>query len=665
MNILIPHKWLLEQLDTNATPEEIAEHVSLCGPSVEHMYDREGDKVYDIEITTNRVDSMSVRGVARETAVILSQLGTAAKLQPLLLQKPAAPKNEDQLPLPKISNNPNVCKRTMCIILKDVKRAATPNWMAERLRQIDIKVHDAVIDITNYITHELGHPCHAFDYDKIMKLGGEIIVTEAKAGEPFETLDGEKYETVGGEIVYKNPAGEIIDLPAIKGTANSAIDDTTKNVLLWIESLDAKKVRFASMTHAIRTVAAQLNEKKVDPHLAEDVLLRGIELYQDICDAKIGSQIYDDFPGKKELKAVAINQETIKNYLGIELEQKTIIKILEDLGCKVTVEDMHYTVSPPTFRRDITIPADIVEEIARIYGYHNLPSKLMDTPIPLDKPSDTNYVIENRVKHFLADIGWQEIYCYSMVSEAIAIQSGYELEAHLKLQNPLTDDRIYLRRSLLPSLEEILDTNTQSNQQAVFELAFTYEPVSGDLPKQKLHLGMVSSHPYADVKGQLESLLSQFFITAEFTRVEEKSDKALPVLEQQAEISVSKTTIGKIGLLPSGKVGISIKLEKLLEVAQAHPTYKPIPKTSLISEDLTFTLPEKTAVGRIIKDILESDNAIYHSSLKGQYKQNSTFSLVYHDSKQNITSDDIAPIRNKVVTMLKEKYNAVLVGDLG
>lgn len=663
MNILIPHKWLLEQLDTKAKPEEIAEKVSLCGPSIEHMYDREGDIVYDIEVTTNRVDSMSVRGIAREAAVILSQLGTPSELKALSLQKPTAPAKDALLPLPKVVNDPSVCKRTMGIVLRDVKRAQTPDWMAERLRQIEINVHDAVIDITNYITHELGHPCHAFDYDKIMALGGEIIVTEAKAGEKFETLDGEKYATVGGEIVYKNQAGEIIDLPAIKGTANTAIDDNTTNVYFWIESLDAKKVRFASMTHAIRTVAAQLNEKKVDPHLAEEVFLRGIELYQEICDAKIASEIYDDFPGKKEPKAVSIDQQTIEKYLGIELDQKTITTILEDLGCKVDANKKTYTVTPPTFRRDILIPADIVEEIARIYGYHNLPSTLMDTPIPTDKPEDTNYVIEEKIKHFLADIGWQEIYSYSMVSEKIAQQSGYKLDDHLKLQNPLSDDRVYMRRSLLPSLEEIIDTNSQHAQESVFELALTYQPVKNELPTQKLQLGMVSTKEYRAAKGDLESLLQQFFLAPTFNRVEKA--KGLAVLTQQAEIVIGKETIGQIGLLASGKTGVSISIEQLLKVAAIHPTYQPIPKTSLVSEDLTFTLPAETSVGDIVETVKKVDDLIYQVQLKDQYKQNSTFSIVYHDSQQNLTSEQVAPVREKIVKTLATQCKAELVGALG
>lgn len=657
MNILIPHQWLLEHLNTSASPDEIQEKVSLCGPSVERIYDRVGDKVYDIEVTTNRVDSMSVRGIAREVAVILEQFGVKATLKPLNLTKPTIATNT--LPLPKISGHDQYCKRVMAVVLSNVDRAATPDWMAKRLEQIEINVHDAVIDISNYITHDLGHPCHAFDYDKVMTLGGEIIITEAKAGEKFTTLDGVSYETVGGEVVFKNPAGEIIDLPAIKGTANSSISAETKNVMLWIESLDAKKVRFASMTHAIRTVAAQLNEKNVDPNLAEIVMLRGIELYQQLCNATVASEIYDQFPGQKTLEPVTIKLSTIDQYLGLNLETTTIVDILEQLECQVEQTSDNLTVTPPSFRPDITIPADIVEEIARIYGYHKLPSTLMATPIPTDKPTDTDYVIENRIKRFLAAIGWQELYTYSMVSEAIALQSGLKLEEHVKIQNPLTDDRVYMRRSLLPSLEEVLDTNQQP-EFSVFELAMIYQPVRNNIPQQTLQLSMVSSQKYRNVKGMLESLLQQFFVTADY--IADKTN--LAPFTQQATIMIGSTKLGQIGVLPSGKVAVNIAMTELLKVAKTHPTYQPLPKTGFISEDLTFTLPEKTAIGDVIAAVAMVNPFLSQVNLKDQYQQNYTFSMVYHDPETNITAEIVAPMRAQVVATVESQFGAKLVGEL-
>lgn len=663
MNILIPHSWLLEHLETEASPEEIQENVSLCGPSVERIYDIGGEPVYDIEVTTNRVDSMSVRGIAREAGVILEQFGIKAKLKQL--QIPTISSAKEELPLPEIIDEKNLTRRVMCVVLKDVKRTPTPKWMGQRLEEIEQNIHDAAIDITNYVTHEIGHPIHAFDYDSIMKLGGKIIVKEAEAGKPFETLDGESYETVGGEIVFENPDGVIIDLPAIKGTTNASINQSTKNILLWVESLEPSKVRYASMTHAIRTVAAQLSEKNVDPNLAEPTLLRAVELYQDICEAKVVSELYDNFPAKKELEKVSLKLEKIDEYLGLEIEPERIEKILTDLECEVEISGegrgATLIVQPPTFRPDIAIPADVVEEIARIYGYHNLPSKLMDTAIPTNKPDHTNFQIENRVKHYLADVGWQEIYSYSMVSEELAEQSGYKLEEHLKLKNPLTDDKIYLRRSLLPSLREILSYNSQRDDLEVFELANVYHPQkTGELPSEELMLGLVAKIDYRHFRGHLEKLLDQFFVSHQLQTMKQTAVG----FQQSAELVVEGDVIGHIGLIGKKLVAAEIRFSQLLPLLKTHPNYQPIPKTMPLMEDMTFTLPKKTQVGEVIRDMLSLDKLITRVTLKDVYQQNHTFTIEYHDLENNLTVEEVAPLRKKLAELLQSQHQSKLVGQV-
>lgn len=662
MNILIPYKWLLEHLETNASPEKIQEYVSLCGPSIERINEVEGDKVYDIEVTTNRVDAMSIRGIAREAAVILEQFGIDAKLKPNNLPQNIEPESE-LLPLPKISNDPKLSKRLTCVILKGVKRNPTPDWMAERLLQTDQNVHDSVIDITNYVTHELGHPCHAFDYDKLMNTGGEINVVEATAGEKFITLDGNEFETVGGEVVFKNGEGDIIDLPSIKGTANTSIDDTTQNILLLLESIVAKKVRFASMTHAIRTTAAQLMEKNVDPHLAKDVLMRGIQLYQELCGAQVASKIYDDFPGSEELKPVEIKLKRIHDYLGIEISLDDVTTILKQLECKIHAKNEVLSVYPPTFRPDLTIPADIIEEIARIYGYHKLPSVIMDTQIPTTRQSGVNFTIENKIKRFLASIGMQEIYSYSMVSEEIALQTD-SLETHLKLQNPLTDDRIYLRKSLVPSLNEILDQNSQVTDLTVFEIANVYLPKRNDLPEESLRLTIVSassesvSTHYQKVRGMLESLMAQFFVNT--LKVTQNSDLTGTIfaIENKKEVQLGTSTI-----LRGNRVAIELEFAKLLQIFKSHPTYQQIPKTAIVTEDMTFTLPKKIRVGEIMSLITESSALVTKVELKNIYNQNYAFAITYHDPKENLSSDDLKPVRKKIVHEL-EKHQGILVGTV-
>jgi len=311
MNILISQNWLSEHLQTNAKVKDIQKYLSLSGPSVEHLYQKKLssgiiDTLYDIEVTTNRVDMMSIAGIAREAATILKRAGFATKL--LHKKYPLIKQNSKQsLAVPEIVYQTDSVKRVMAVVLDGGKPQVSPQLIQDRLVEIEVNVHDAIIDITNYITHELGHPCHVFDYDKIMAMGGKIIIKEAGVGKKFITLDGVEHQTVGGEIVFENPAGEIIDLPAVKGTANSGVDNNTQRILFWFESLDAKKVRHASMSHAIRTIAAQLNEKNVDPYLAKQVLSYGVELLQKLAKLKVASKVYDYFPAQKMPSSVRVS----------------------------------------------------------------------------------------------------------------------------------------------------------------------------------------------------------------------------------------------------------------------------------------------------------------------------------------------------------------------
>lgn len=661
MNILIPHHWLLEHLETAATPEELQKLVSLSGPSIERIHTLEGEPVYDIEVTTNRVDSMSVRGIAREAAVILAQADVEAVLKDLAIPAIQAPQDK-AVKLPEIKNNPALCKRIMCVVLDTVEHTPTPDWMAKRLKQIEQNIHDSVIDITNYVTHELGHPCHAFDYDKIMSFGGVIKVVEASPGKKFTTLDGENYETIGGEVVFENENGEIIDLPAIKGTANTAVDDNTTRVLFWIESIDHEKVRFGSMKHAIRTVAAQLNEKQVDPYLADAVLARGVELYQQLCHARVASTIHDEFPGAQDLQSVIVKYSTFKRYLGITIPDEEITQILQKLGCAVHFDQTAqlFTVRPPSFRPDIEIEADVVEEIARIYGYHNLPSQLMDTAIPTSKPEGTRFDFEHACKVFLAHIGWQEVYTYSMVSEAIAQQSAQAVETHLKIQNPLTDDRVYLRRSLTPSLVEVLDSNPQRPNLCIFEVAHVYHPQPNTLPIEELHLTMVGQKTYAEVRGDFESLLRQFYIT-NISIVEVPSERL-----QQGEVTVQTpggdVHIANLYILKKGRVVFDVLLTELVRVLKTHPTYKPLAKAESVKEDFTFSLPQRTPIGTVIAAIRGVDKLVTSVELTDQYKQNFTFAVTYLDPEKSLSKDEVEPIRKKIIALVAETSQGSLVG---
>ncbi|MDO5561315.1 MAG: phenylalanine--tRNA ligase subunit beta [bacterium] len=655
MNILIPDSWLREYLQTDADAETIAREVSLSGPSVERIEQIEGESVYDVEITTNRVDSACIRGFAREAAVILQVAGIAATFKPAGEEKSLSLEKfsgVEKLPLPEVKMETESVKRILAVVLDQVQDVPTPPWMAKRLRQIGENVHSSVIDITNYITHELGHPCHAFDYDKVMALGGQIIIKNAQPGQEFVTLDGETHRTFGGEVVFTSQNGEIIDLPAIKGTLNTAIDEKTKRVLFWLENMDAMTVRQASMRHAIRTWAAILNEKNVDPALASETMARGLQLLTTICQTQLGSMILDRWPAEKAISAINLRLSRIKDYLGVSLDAVKVREILTSLGFAVEqIDEQTLSVTPPSFRQvDITAEVDLIEEVARLYGYHNLPGNLDFSSVALPFQPEMNFALERKMVHFLAGKGLSEVYTYSMVSEKLATAEGGALEQKLKLSNPLNDDLVYLRQKLVPSLEQIWQQNEQKTDHisGIFELAKVYFPGKTDEQTQeKVHLAVLSPRPLRQVRAWLDQLLHLAYLQAD--------------VDAAGAITIAEQKIGEIGVFDE-KTYFELDLHALNQLARRYPRYQMLKTAPPVKEDLTFKLKNGLNVGELIKRMLAVNPLLQRVTLKDVYQQNYTFSYFYQ-ADEPLSNEQIAPIRAQIVKLMADA-GGELIGKL-
>jgi phenylalanyl-tRNA synthetase beta chain len=665
MNILIPHHWLLEHLETKVEPAEIARCLSLCGPSVERIHELEGEPVYDIEVTTNRVDMMSVRGIAREAAAILPEFGHKASLIDHTPQKTlhaiAAAKVPD-LDIT-ISDPKHLSRRIVAIKLSHVAIKPSPPLIQKRLLQVGQRPINNIIDMTNYVMWEFGHPIHAFDYDQISTK--QIHIREAKPEETLTTLDGKTHKLHGGEVVFDDGNGTIIDLPGIMGTENTVIGDNTTNVLLWIESIDARKIRSTSMNLQIRTQAAILNEKHVDPELAIPTLTQAVKSLSQTGTATVASNLKDQYHNPMKSTQTTLTGSHLESYLGTALPEKRIVRILTNLGCIVSVSDDSYTISPPSWRsHDLQLPVDYIEEIARIYGYHNLESKLMATAIP-DHPTDNDFFLENQVKQWLAGWGATEVYTYSMVSKAAATQSGYTLNDHLQLKNPYTADWQYLRRSLIPSLLEVVLANPTGTL-TCFELQNTYHPskLPYDVPQETITLAIVSNRSALHLKGLIDALAIKLHLPQ--YHVEPLTDERKPFLTGKAGVLMNdKLMFGYWGEVAPGSLwAAEISFANLASVSSRHPRYLPHYTTSPIIEDLTFTIPVGTHVGPVMAFIQKQDSRINSIKLKSTYQQNYTFTITYQDQTQQLTDQEIKPIRKNIVTEMKKRFNSLLVGQL-
>ncbi len=629
MDIKISDKWLREYLTTSATPARIAECLALCGPSVEKVSRVGKDYVYDIEVTTNRVDCMGILGIAREANAILPQFRIKASLKKITVNRV---KNVSQKNLLDVKIDTKLVNRVMAVVMEVGEGLTTPKWMKERLELSGMRSLNPLVDITNYVMLEIGHPTHVFDY-YLLKGDSEtvnLIFRESRENEEITAFDGKEYKLPGGDIVIENGKGGVVDLPGIIGLKNSVVNDETKRIVFFIDNIDPVKIRKTSTRLGIRTMAAVLNEKGVDTELAEVAFVKGVELYRKICKAKITSKIYDIYPRPYKTKIVKVEHAFIEKIIGVPVSSKQVLEILSKLGfeTKYSKKDLVYLVNIPSWRTsDVQIPEDIVEEVARIYGYHNLPSKLMIGALP--QPLVNNhFAFEDECKNVLKGYGGIEVYTSSLTSKDFV-----EGDA-LSLKNPLGDDSKYLRTSLKKSLiSAVQENNGEKEPFYLFEVANVYIPKSGDLPDEKMTLGVIfSNFDYRHAKGILEAMFSELRV-----------DKDLKIE------AVANTNY----------LYFDIDMVELQGLSKDNPSYIPPSKYPSQIEDITVTFPTNTKIGEVISAMSHVEK-ISDVQLNGIYEDSYTFRIWYHNSTKTLTNKEVEKIRRRVVKLINEKFGGTI-----
>lgn len=647
MNILIPDSWLREFLKTNATPRQFAKAMSLASVSIERMSEVNGDIVYDIEVTTNRPELMSVEGIAREATAVLPQQGYEATFLPHTTNISIKTVKED--PILRIENDNSLVNRILAVVL-EVNLGPSPKIITERLEKTGIRSLNNVIDVTNYIMREVGHPSHVFDYDRLQD--HSLIIRKSKKGEMLKTLDGKVHVLPGEDIVADNGKGEIVDLLGIMGASNSVVTDDTKRIVLFLDNNNPQLLRKTSMNLGIRSEAAIINEKGIDPELMLPTLLRGIDLLKKNASGKVISPIIDIYPNKPKVKQIVVPKEKISALIGVLLPDTTIIQILENLGFSVQQKENMFNVTVPTVRsNDIAIQEDIIEEIARTYGYHKIPNilpPLTEQNYYHQDTSEYNWI--KRLKDAFCFWGFNEVYTYSMVSEE---QFDGPIEDAIKLRNPLTEDRVYLRKTLTLSIIEVALNNKNRADLLLFEISNVYRKTQS-LPDEVLTLAALikgERATFEHAKGIVERV---FQILGIRNYTFEKSDDALC----GATIQLGKKTIGHIEVLDM--VTFEIDLSAILSHASSQKTYKQPPKFPPVIEDIRAEISPQYTYFDVQKALLEVDVLISSVDLLDVYHNKKTFRITYLDPKGNLTNEAVTPIREKLLKVLTKKFGATL-----
>lgn len=643
------------------------------------------DEVLELSLTPNRADALSMLGVAYEVAAIL---GRDVKLPETDLQA-SAEKASDYMKVvveAKEDNPLYVAK-----MIKNVKIGPSPLWMQTRLMSAGIRPHNNVVDITNYILLEYGQPLHAFDYDRLGSK--EILVRHAAAGEKFVTLDDVERTLTSDHLVITNGI-EPVALAGVMGGANSEVTSDTTAVLLEAAYFSGAAVRKASKDHGLRSEASARFEKGVDPNRVRAAGDRAAYLMAMYAGGEVleGTSEVDILT--VEPAVVSITLEKINRVLGTELVIKDVKEIFDRLQFEVSIEGDLVTVTAPTRRGDIRIEEDLVEEVARLYGYDNIPKTL---PFGSSTPGRLSAYQKKRrvVRQYLEGAGLYQAVTYSLTSEEKASQFAIEKRDTIRLAMPMSEERSILRLSILPQLLEVLKYNSarQNDSLAVYETGAVFLANGAEvLPEEKEHLagavtGLWHSHSWQGekkavdffvVKGILEGMFAKLGLAERVGYVQAQVEGMHP--GRTAEILLNGVKIGFVGQVhPSVQKELDLKdtyvfelsLKAVLETEAPVLQYEAIPRFPSITRDIALVVNRETVSGNL-KEIILTAGApllkevqvfdLYEGDKMEAGKKSIAFSLKYANPERTLTDEEVTKVHEQVLEALKEKADAVLRG---
>lgn len=643
------------------------------------------DQILELGLTPNRADCMSMLGVAYEVGAILNREVKLPSPSVTTVSEKAA--DYIKVTVDASEDNPLYVAK----VIKNVKIAPSPLWMQGRLMAAGIRPHNNVVDITNYILLEYGQPLHAFDYDRLGSK--EILVRRAKNGEKIVTLDDAERTLTEDHLVITN-GSEPVALAGVMGGANSEVQSDTTTVLLESAYFKGATVRVSSKDHGLRSEASSRYEKGVDPNRVRAAAERAVELFALYAGGEVleGSVEVDTL--QVEPAVVSIELEKINRVIGMNISVQEVVDIFNRLQFETNVDNETITVTVPTRRGDITIEEDLIEEVARLYGYDNLPKTL---PIAATTPGHlTDYQQKRRVvRRYLEGAGLYQAVTYSLTSEAKATQFALETREPIKLAMPMSEDRSQLRLSILPQLLEVVKYNVarQNDSVAVYETGTVFlRNGAEELPEEREHLagaitGLWQHHQWQGEKKEVDFFVLKGILEGLFAKLglQQKVEYRQASVEgmhpgRTAELYLADQRIGFIGQLhPTVQKELDLKetyvFELLLEAVFAEEVaplqYESIPRYPSITRDIALVVDKEKvageleaiiveAGGKLLKDVHVFD--LYEGEHMEPGKKSIAFSLRYFNPEKTLTDEEVTKVHEKVLTAVKEKAGAVLRG---
>jgi phenylalanyl-tRNA synthetase beta chain len=677
-------KWLKEHVDFSLSVKELSHLLTMAGLEVEGCEEAGDDAVLEINITPNRPDCLSIRGIAREISA-----NTGSPLKKVSMSDGAEEGNGPDI----LIEDEGLCKRYASRIIYGVQPGHSPEWLAKRLEAHGLRSSLNIVDVTNYLLLEYGHPLHAFDLDRLK--GKKIAVRCAGDVKKFQTLDEEK-RALQSDMLMIWDAEKPVAIAGIMGGLNSAVTSSTVNILLESAWFKPDSIRRSSKRLNLSTESSYRFERGADINSVTEALDIVARMITEIAGGTV-TNINDVYSEPFSPKEISVQHKRINSLLGVEIDRPSVLRFLDNIGFKCRSEGEGFIVSPPSFRPDIQGDVDIIEEIARLYGYDKIPSTL-----PVMKmqtmPDNIRLRVINNIKDLMVKSGYSEVINISFLNPSsldnlnIAVDDRRRNLVHIK--NPLRKEDAALRTNLIPSLLNNVSLNMSRGERALnlFEVSNVFFAENGKKPLEVLQMAAVYCKEEADslwqkrhegfydLKGVVENLFRVLRI--EGCSFEEDNAISEPYHHpgKSSVIKMSGDLIGSMGRLHPAiaqKLDITgdvclVELYDLRRLIEAIPTkvkFKPLPKYPYVERDLAIVVSNEITVARaseiisgIGSNIIESVKLfdVYKGKPVPPDKKSLAFSIRYRASDRTLTDTEVDALHADIIKALKNSLNAEL-----
>ncbi|OGW21940.1 MAG: phenylalanine--tRNA ligase subunit beta [Nitrospirae bacterium GWC2_46_6] len=686
----IPLEWLREFVAVPADASEVAHKLTMIGLEVEAVENLDNDVVFEVNVTPNRPDCLSVIGIARELSAVYN---TPLEFpdHDILAETGELDFNVDIL-------DKELCHRYAGRIVKNLRLGASPEWLRNRLEKCNIRSINNIVDITNYVLLELGHPLHAFDLGTIkgrrIRIGTPNTVKGKGAKVVIKTIDGVDHEMPGESLLIwdeKRP----IAVAGVMGGHETEVSDSTKDIFIESAYFDPASVRRTSKALGLKTESSFRFERGTDIKMLKKALDRAAYLMKTVAGGDIHGKI-DIYPKRYRPAAIIVRYERVNEILGLRLTKKDMLNCLNGLGFEIETLPDRLKIKPPAYRRDIKMEADVIEEIVRIYGYDRIPAQLPKATIGTE---GNELKVRSNIKQAFLKSGFTEVINYSFMGihdiDMLGIDEKDERRNSVRIKNPLRAEDSLMRTTLIPSMIKNLVHNVAhgNKELRLFETAkvFIGRNENSGLPDEREHLAALyykekvkalykdETHDFYIVKGIIEAVFNELKIyDYSFIRSSE------PFLHsgQSADIFIMDEKVGYVGSVSPAVIDVldikahkpavvvmELDIDKLMPYTMQVVKYRALPKYPHVERDTALVVDSSIEASAIVawlksyaSDMIEDIHIfdVYQGKNIPEGKKSIAFNVRYRAAGRTLKDEEVDALHKSLVDYILDKTNGQL-----